>query len=69
MRVRNIDAVALILLTALLLVIEAAGNRASAIASSLSEDGWCPRTVVREVVMPMPRVILPRVPRLPCFHR
>ena len=66
---RNIDAVALIFLTLLLLVIEAAGSRASAIASSVSEEGWCPRTVVREVVMPMPRVILPRIPRLPCLHR
>jgi hypothetical protein len=71
MSVRNIDGLALVCLTLLLLVIEAAGNKASAIASNVAREGWCPRTMIRTVVMPMPpmpRVNLPAV-RSICLDR
>ena len=72
MSARNIDGIALVCLTLLLLIIEAAGNRASAIASNVPLQGWCPRTALRAVVMPMPpmpRVHLPAVRALRCLDR
>jgi len=72
MSARNIDGIALVCLTLLLLIIEAAGNRASAIASNVALENWCPRTALRDVVMPvppMPRVHLPAVRGIPCLDR